>query len=548
MTASLTKQLLHALRARGATEIFGIPGDFALPLFREIERNGVLPLVTLSHEPAVGFAADAASRIRGGLGVAAVTYGAGALNLVNAVAGAYAERVPLVVLSGAPAAHEAASGLLLHHQVKALDSQWRLFREITTDRARLDDTGDAPQKIARVLDTALHASRPVYIEIPRDMPGQPIGAVPAPAPAPAPDPLALAACADELLAVLSGAHRPMVMVGVEVRRYGLEGKVAELLRRLALPVVTSFMGRGLLTGTGAALRGSYLGLAGEAELTAEVENADVLLLLGVIVSDTNFAVSAKRIDMRHAIQALDGRVSVAHHEYPNMPLAALVDALLERAPPRARAAAASAAAAATPGPAAGPGRADAPITPTDIAAAVNALMRELGAMPIASDVGDCLFTAMDIDPTALIAPGYYATMGYGVPAGIGLQVATGQRPLVLVGDGAFQMTGWELGNARRCGADPIVLLFNNAGWEMLRTFEPGAGFNELPRWDFASMAAGMGGDGHAVRTCGELDAALRRAHAARGRFQLIDIRIDPGILSPTLERFVKAVKRLSSPG
>ena len=132
---NLAEQLLHALKRRGATEVFGIPGDFALPLFREIERSAVLPLLTLSHEPAVGFAADAASRARGGLGVAAVTYGAGALNLVNAVAGAYAERVPLVVLSGAPAAHEAASGYLLHHQVKTLDSQWRLMRELTVDQA-----------------------------------------------------------------------------------------------------------------------------------------------------------------------------------------------------------------------------------------------------------------------------------------------------------------------------------------------------------------------------------------------------------------------------
>ncbi len=162
---NLAEQLLHALKRRGATEVFGIPGDFALPLFRQIERCRVLPLITLSHEPAVGFAADAASRVRGGLGVAAVTYGAGAFNLVNAVAGAYAERVPLVVLSGAPAAHEAASGYLLHHQVKTLDSQWRVFQELTVDQARLDDARSAPHSIARVLDAALRASRP---GLPRD--------------------------------------------------------------------------------------------------------------------------------------------------------------------------------------------------------------------------------------------------------------------------------------------------------------------------------------------------------------------------------------------
>ena len=190
---------------------------------------------------------------------------------------------------------------------------------------------------------------------------------------------------------------------------------------------------------------------------------------------------------------------------------------------------------------------DASIRPTDIATAINDLMAAHGKMPIASDMGDCLFTAMEIEHTALVAPGYYATMGFGVPAGLGLQAATGERPLILVGDGAFQMTGWELGNCQRYGWDPIVLLFNNASWEMLRTFQPESGFNDLGHWGFAEMAAGMGGDGVRVNTRAELKAALDKAMATRGRFQLIDITIPRGVLSDTLARFVAGVKRLSSP-
>ncbi|HOW48510.1 MAG TPA: indolepyruvate/phenylpyruvate decarboxylase [Rubrivivax sp.] len=543
-TMNLTERLLHALRARGATEVFGIPGDFALPLFGEIERSGVLPLYTLSHEPAVGFAADAASRMRGGLGVAAVTYGAGALNLVNAVAGAYAERVPLVVLSGAPAAHEAASGLLLHHQVKALDSQWRVFAEITAAQARLDDMAAAPRQIAEVLDAALRLSRPVYLEIPRDMPARPCAELPLLA-SPQPDADAIDACVDELLARLRGATRPVLMAGVEVRRYGLEGRVAELARRLRVPVVTSFMGRGLLSDTAVPPLGTYIGLAGDPALSAQVEGSDALFLLGVIVSDTNFAVSAKAIDLRHAIVALDGQVAIGHHHYLDVPLTRLVERLLDRladvepAPPAVPPAA---------GPRAAPAADDAAVRPADIAAALGALMARVGPLPLACDVGDCLFTAMELTQGALIAPGYYATMGYGVPAGLGLQAATGQRPVVLVGDGAFQMTGWELGNARRWGWDPIVIVFNNASWEMLRAFQPQSAFNDLGVWDFASMAAGMGGDGHRVTTRAELQAALAKAHATRGRFQLLDVRLAPGAQSPTLERFVAAVKRLSMPG
>jgi indolepyruvate decarboxylase len=276
-------------------------------------------------------------------------------------------------------------------------------------------------------------------------------------------------------------------------------------------------------------------------VTQRVEGSDGLFLMGEIICDTNFAVSETRIDMRKTIQALDGRVTMGYQVYPDLPLAALVDALLEKV-----GAGETAFEVRRPVYPHGMIADSASIAPTDIAAAVNDLMATHGKMPIASDMGDCLFTAMEIEHTALVAPGYYATMGYGVPAGLGLQAATGQRPLILVGDGAFQMTGWELGNCRRYGWDPIVLLFNNASWEMLRTFQPESGFNDLGHWGFAEMAAGMGGDGVRVGTRAELKAALDKALATRGRFQLIEVTIPRGVLSSTLQRFVAGVKRLSA--
>jgi len=102
-------------------------------------------------------------------------------------------------------------------------------------------------------------------------------------------------------------------------------------------------------------------------------------------------------------------------------------------------------------------------------------------------------------------------MGFGVPGGIGVAAATGRRPLILVGDGAFQMTGWELGNCRRYGFDPIVVLFNNASWEMLRVFQPESRFNDLSDWNFATIAASLGGHGERVTTRRALKEALERA-------------------------------------
>jgi len=270
-----------------------------------------------------------------------------------------------------------------------------------------------------------------------------------------------------------------------------------------------------------------------------VEESDGLLLLGVILSDTNFGVSRRTIDLRRTIQALDRQVSLGYHVYLDVPIAAFVDALLARAnkiagrPAHAR-------------PRAYPTGLEAddrPIHPTDIARGVNDMMQRHGRMPIAADMGDCLFTAIDIQQTALAAPGYYAGMGYGVPAGLGMQATSGERTLILVGDGAFQMTGWELGNCRRYGWDPIVIVFNNKSWEMLRAFQPESRFNDLDDWHFAEIANAIGGAGTRAATRRELAVALDRAAATRGRFQLIEAMIPRGVLSATLARFVEGMRK-----
>ncbi|MFL5065122.1 MAG: indolepyruvate/phenylpyruvate decarboxylase [Xanthobacteraceae bacterium] len=541
---TLGTALLHGLKDHGAREIFGLPGDFVLPLFKVIEDSAILPHYTLSHEPGVGFAADAAARYNCGLGVAVVTYGAGAFNLVNAVAGAYAERSPVVVVAGAPGARERASGFMLHHQARALDSQLAVFREITCDQAVLSDPAAAPGDIARVLRNARELSLPVYIEVPRDMVDAATAPVPV-LPRRAADPSALAECAEEILQRLARAQSAAIIVDVEIRRYGLEDRVAALARALRVPVVTTFMGRGLLDDARDVLSGTYLGAAGDPAVTALVEDADMLLLLGVILSDINFALSQRRLDPRATVLAIGRTVRIGHHVYPDLPLEDLIDALHARARPSA----ASQRRRQRPASIYSRGlKADAAaIAPSDIACAVNDLFDRHGAMPMTSDMGDCLFTAMEIENTALAAPGYYAGMGFGVPAGIGVAATTGRRPLILVGDGAFQMTGWELGNCRRYGFDPIVVVFNNASWEMLRVFQPESGFNDLDDWNFSAMAPAMGGAGERATTRRDLAAALERAAARRGVFSLVEVMLPRGATSRTLARFVAGFKAAREP-
>ena len=306
------------------------PATSCCRCFRSSRTAGFCPHFTLSHEPGVGFAADAAARFHCGLGVAVVTYGAGAFNLVNAVAGAYAERSPVVVIAGAPGARERASGFVVHHQARSLDTQMAVFREITCDQAALTEPETAPADIARVLRSARERSLPVYIEVPRDLTAEPVTPVPE-LPRRSADPEALAECADEIIEKLAQADAPVLLVDVEVRRYDLEQRVTALARKLGLPVVTTFMGRGLLEDAPDVLLGTYLGAAGDPAISRLVEDADALLLLGVILSDTNFALSQRRLDPRRTMLAFDREVRVGHHVYPNLPIGDLIDALSARA-------------------------------------------------------------------------------------------------------------------------------------------------------------------------------------------------------------------------
>lgn len=538
---NLAEQLLLGLKAHGISEIFGIPGDFALPFFKVIEESEILPVFYMSHEPSVGFAADAAARLHGRPSVAAVTYGAGGFNMVNPIAAAYAEKSPVVVISGGPGDSDTATGLLIHHQAKSLNSQLKVYEEVTVDQAILNDPEKAPKQIARVLGNCIRHSRPVYLEIPRDKVFSPCHAVPIPQQRWYSHEAALNACADAIIEHLHTAQQPVLVAGVEIRRFGMEQQVAELARRLKIPVVTTLMARGLFADAeGIDLRGTYLGTGGEEHLHQLVEQSDAPFLLGVILTDNNFGLSGKTLDLRSVMIAADGQCSMGYHTYEQIPLPHLIETLLDKCP-----AVAENHRIACPETFEYGFTADNAIcTPNDIAILLNDLFKERGSMPIASDIGDCFFTTLDIQNTQLVAPGFYATMGFGVPAGFGLQAATGERPIILVGDGAFQMTGWELLNAPRYRLNPIVLVFNNASWEMLRTFQPESKFNDLPLLDFAAIGNSLGGKGHQAATRAELKQILTSALNDEEHFHIIDIKIEKKVLSKTLGKFVDGYKAM----
>src|SRR5215471_7624417 len=161
--------LVAVLRRLGVKRLFGIPGDLVLRLFSQLGERRGLRMITMSHEPGVGFAVDGYARATGTIGVACVTYGAGGLNMVNAVAGSYAEHVPVLVISGGPGSEERKFGTLIHHQARAIESQLNVYREVTAAAELIDDPRTAAEQIDRVIRAVWCEQRPGYLEIHRDM-------------------------------------------------------------------------------------------------------------------------------------------------------------------------------------------------------------------------------------------------------------------------------------------------------------------------------------------------------------------------------------------
>ena len=216
--------LVAYLKRAGVTHIFGLPGDLVLGLFHRFGRDRGLEIVTFSHEPSVGFAADGYARSTRRLGVVCVTYGAGGHNIVNPVAGAYAEQVPLLVVSGGPGEAEARIAGV-HHQVKDVEAQCRILARgdvlprasCATRRSPRSEVHEVVRRSWRSTAPATSRSTATWWTSPIQVPREILewdGSFPRPRS----DPRKLAEAVAETVARIRAAKRPVVIGGVELFR------------------------------------------------------------------------------------------------------------------------------------------------------------------------------------------------------------------------------------------------------------------------------------------------------------------------------------------
>jgi indolepyruvate decarboxylase len=531
---TLGQYLIQRLHAHGVRHVFGIPGDYVLGFYDQLERSK-LKLVNTCDEQGAGFAADAYARIRG-LGAVCVTYCVGGLKVANTTAEAFAEKSAVVVISGAPGMKEREKNPLLHHKVREFDTQAKVFKQLTVAWTVLNDPQTAFQEIDRVLHAALRFKRPVYIELPRDlvdMPGNPhyrpqeIHETS--------DPKTLRAALAEAAAMIHRAKKPVIIADVEVHRFGLQETLLKLAQKTNIPVAATILGKSVIGEQQPLYLGVYEGAMGREEVRRYVESSDCVILLGAFMTDINLGIFTARLDPGRSICATSEKLSIHYHTYEDVRFKDFLRGLLSarlrrRAAPRLPRLRPPAAFKPRPGPAR--------VTVQRLFDCLNSFLDEHAI--VVADVGDSLFGAADLfirKRTEFLSPAYYTSMGFAVPAAVGAQIANPKlRPLVLVGDGAFQMTGMELATAARYRLNPIVVVLNNRGYGTERPMKDGP-FNDLWPWQFHRVPEVLGtGRGFVVETENDLDEALRAAEQHTRCFCLIEVRLDPHDRSPALKR------------
>jgi indolepyruvate decarboxylase len=348
----------------------------------------------------------------------------------------------------------------------------------------------------------------------------------------------LAEALAEATQMIAAARQPVIVADVELQRFGLQQQLVQLAEKTGIPVAATILGKSVISERHPLFAGIYEGAMGRDEVRQYVEESDCVILLGFFMTDINLGIGSAKLDPARCIYATSEKLSIRYHNFEGIRFGDFVQGLLaaplEKRDPQGLPA--------VPHPSARPAAPQpGPLTITRLFERLNAFLDE--ETVVIADVGNALFGASDLTiyrDTEFLAPAYYASMGFAVPAAIGAQLARpSQRPLVLVGDGAFQMTGLELSTVVRYGLNPIVIVLNNAGYGTERHMHDGP-FNDVLPWRYHKLPELLGaGKAFDIRTESELVEALTAARAHRDSYCLLDVHLDPMDHSPALRRLAE---------
>ncbi|KOC08599.1 putative pyruvate decarboxylase [Aspergillus flavus AF70] len=538
-TLPLAQYLFKRLRQLGVDSIFGVPGDYNLTLLDHIVPSG-LKWVGNCNELNAGYAADGYSRIKE-IGAVVTTFGVGELSAINAIAGAYAERAPVVHIVGTPMRASQESRALIHHTFN--DGDYQRFdaiqEHVTVAQVSLNDHRTAPSEIDRILLQCLLHSRPVRIAIPVDMVPVlvPVAGLSSKIQIPPAvrQPQVEEAALSAVLKRIYSSKKPMILVDGETRSFGMHGRVNHLVRTISWPTFTSGFGKGLVDET---LPNVY----GVSTLAykAFVDSCDLVLVFGPHFSNTNsYNYLLKPADEKSVLLSPNS-IQVNKDVFRDLPVGYFIEQLtqqldISKIPTHKH-------------DLVHPSLRTLPeVCPTDLVTQTGGFWKRFSPFLRTGDIilGETGTPGYGVNDfilppqTRLFKPATWLSIGYMLPAALGASHAqrdlvisnkyhsvSNPRTILFIGDGSFQMTVQELGTIIHQKLNVIIFLINNDGYTIERCIHGrNQAYNDIAPWRYLKAAEFFGADQEGeykaltweVRTWADLDRVLNDSQLANGK-------------------------------
>lgn len=491
--------LLDRLAQIGIRHFFGVPGDYNLQFLDHVIAHPQITWVGCANELNAAYAADGYARCKPAAALL-TTFGVGELSAVNGIAGSYAEYLPVIHVVGAPALRAQRAGDLLHHSLGDGDFGHfaRMAKEVTVAQASLT-ADNAESEIDRLLTTALFERRPVYLLLPSEVAEAPLASRPTPlmlrqANLSQASLQAFIAAARE---ILLPARRVSLLADFLAERFGAERVLEQWMAEVDIPHSTMLLGKSVLDETHACFTGTYAGAASDPQVKQLIENADVVITVGVRFTDTITAGFTHHLPAEKCIDIQPFEARVGHQVFSQIPMHDAVIALHQltlslvkqwQLPTIQR-----------------------PTLPEPNGTGLeqHGFWQQIQCFLRPDDIliaeqGTACFGAAALNlphGCRFIVQSLWGSIGYTLPAAFGAQTAEPDRRVVLlIGDGSAQLTAQELGSMLRDGLKPVIFLLNNDGYTIERAIHgPQQRYNDIAQWNWTQLAQALAGE-HPVKT------------------------------------------------
>lgn len=519
--------LINQLEKLGITDIFGLPGDFNFNIIEAIEKNKSTNWIGCTNELNAGYAADGYARVKG-YGALVTTYGVGELSAINAIAGSYAEYVPVIKIVGIPSTQNINKRTILHHNFANPDYHAfeQAYSNVVQATAYLTDK-NAKVEIDRILSVFVNEKKPVYIAIPEDVCSLEINGISCIQKMTS-NPVMLDAVIEHITKMLSKSSNPVVIADVLAERFGAKNELMKFLENTGYITTNFIMGKGLIDWSYRGYIGTYLGKYENKTAYKIVNNSDCVITVGAIYSDLNTCAFDYNFEPTSMIDIEGTYTTVEYIRYDNVLMKDVLSRLSRIAPKFS-------------------GKypdikplgliqeieANKPLEAKFIYSEIQNFIKDDDIVFSETGLIELGFATLELPKNAhLYNQVLWGSIGWATPASFGAAIAEKNKRVILItGDGSHQLTAQEVSSMMRYGVKPVIVVINNSGYTIERALckNPMDSFNNIASWDYSKLPTIFKGKAWSVKaqTQEEFSGALKQAESEqRDKLCYIEICTD----------------------